>query len=294
MTRQDDLLALAGNYARERGVPAPVVVKEILHYEILFALIESGAASALAFQGETALRLCYQGSRYSEDLDFVQTGKLAPGCLDRFSKLLTDRIADAYGLSVDIRSKSGAGPGVQVSRWTARIDVPNPDRSSQQKQLIHVEIASVPAHDIDVVSVVANYPHLPPPLRSMMLAVESLDEILADKALALVARDYLKARDVWDIKFLRDRGAALRPDLLERKLADYGWTAGGYIERLSERRALFDLPETARAYVQEMSRFVPSSVSASVTAVVKKHFAQSLKLLDEAARALPHQSLSMG
>lgn len=45
MRTANDLRALAGKYATERRIPAATVIKEILHYEILFALNQSGAAT---------------------------------------------------------------------------------------------------------------------------------------------------------------------------------------------------------------------------------------------------------
>lgn len=99
-----DLLALAGKYANERKVPANTIVKEILHYEILYALTQSGAAAQLTFQGGTALRLCYQGTRYSEDLDFAAGDAFKPDAMVPFADLLRREIGDAYGLQVDIKA----------------------------------------------------------------------------------------------------------------------------------------------------------------------------------------------
>lgn len=49
----------------------PVIEKELLHHDILFALDQAGLLEHLTFQGGTALRLCYGAQRFSEDLDFV-------------------------------------------------------------------------------------------------------------------------------------------------------------------------------------------------------------------------------
>jgi predicted nucleotidyltransferase component of viral defense system len=47
------------------------LVKETIHLHLLSALSDAGILRHVVFQGETALRLCYGGERYSEDLDFV-------------------------------------------------------------------------------------------------------------------------------------------------------------------------------------------------------------------------------
>lgn len=68
-----DFNAYAAQLARTNGrqTMAPVIEKELLHYEILRAMEEDGLLGGLVFQGGTCLRLCYGASRYSENLDFA-------------------------------------------------------------------------------------------------------------------------------------------------------------------------------------------------------------------------------
>ncbi|GAB3627282.1 hypothetical protein PTE30175_01968 [Pandoraea terrae] len=263
---QTDLLTLAGRYANERRVPASTIIKEILHYEILFALTQSGAASHLAFQGGTALRLCYQGTRYSEDLDFACGKHFAPETMTPFADVLRKEIGDAYGLQVDIRAPKEKAPsdGVTVSRWSAKVHVPQADPSVAQNQVINIEVASVPAHDVDLVAVAANYPHLPSELRQLIVAAETPNEILADKLVALGARPFLKARDLWDIKFLSDRRIAPNIALIAAKLSDYGWTEQRFKEKLEAKLIELAAPDTVKAFHQEMSRFVDAGVASQL------------------------------
>ena len=46
-----------------------VVEKEVLHHHLLYLLHQEGFLSELTFMGGTALRLCYNSNRLSEDLD---------------------------------------------------------------------------------------------------------------------------------------------------------------------------------------------------------------------------------
>ena len=98
-----DLLALASRYANERRVPFSTIIKEILHYEILYAMAQSEALSQLTFQGGTALRLCYRGTRYSEDLDFACSESFHTDAMQPFAELLQKEIAAAYDLDVEIK-----------------------------------------------------------------------------------------------------------------------------------------------------------------------------------------------
>jgi predicted nucleotidyltransferase component of viral defense system len=261
-----DLLTLAGQYANDRKAPVSTIMKEILHYEILYALSQSGAAAQLTFQGGTALRLCYQGTRYSEDLDFAGGDSFNPRAMAPFTELLQKEIADAYGLHIEINApaEKPSADGVNVARWRAKVHIPQTNPSVPQNQIINIEVASVPAHDADLVSVAANYPHLPAPHRQLIITAETPKEILADKLLALGARPFLKARDIWDIKFLTDRQVVPDMKLIGKKLLDYGWTEGGFKEALQGKLSQLDDPATAVAFHKEMSRFVDAGVAAQL------------------------------
>ncbi|MBV8047134.1 MAG: nucleotidyl transferase AbiEii/AbiGii toxin family protein [Paludibacterium sp.] len=260
-----DLHELAGRYANERRVPMATILKEILHYEILYALTESDAARYLVFQGGTALRLCYQGTRYSEDLDFTCGTSFDPRSMKPFADILQREIASAYGLEVEVKEPAEETPshheGVPVARWSAKIRIPNADPRVKQSQVIHIEVAGVPAHDPELVSITANYPHLPEPLRQMIIAAESQNEILADKLVALGARPFLKARDLWDIKFLTDANVAPDYALVRQKIFAYGWTADDFRIQLKAKLQQLDAAETADHFRKEMSRFVDTRVA---------------------------------
>lgn len=256
MRTKTSLQALAARYASERRVPAATITKEILHYEILFAMLECGSLQNLAFQGGTALRLCHGGSRYSEDLDFAGGKDFSPVVMEKFEDYLMRSIADAYGLSVETVRRRGGGDGVSVDTWKMKVSLPQADRSLPQKQVINIEIAAVPFHDVELMSVGVNYPHLPLPMRSLILPVESKREIFADKIVAMGARPYLKYRDVWDIKMLKDLRIPIDGALVRRKLADYGLEESAFLQRLHERREFLGGQEALVGLDKEMSRFL--------------------------------------
>ena len=67
-----NLSKLADNYSENLGINLKsVIIKEMLHLDILKALSDCEISKQIAFQGGTALRLCYQGARYCEDLHSV-------------------------------------------------------------------------------------------------------------------------------------------------------------------------------------------------------------------------------
>src|ERR1700689_4353266 len=63
-----------GDFMVRHGISGEMeqnLLKEAIHLHLLSALSDAGILRYVVFQGGTALRLCYGGERYSEDLDFV-------------------------------------------------------------------------------------------------------------------------------------------------------------------------------------------------------------------------------
>jgi predicted nucleotidyltransferase component of viral defense system len=73
-SKASGLKTAVDDFIRRRGIEAGMaqnLMKEAIHLHLLSALSEAGVLRHVVFQGGTALRLCYGGERYSEDLDFV-------------------------------------------------------------------------------------------------------------------------------------------------------------------------------------------------------------------------------
>lgn len=256
----DELLALAA--AESGGADGPsraAIVKELLHYDILRALAASDMARRVVFQGGTALRLCYGGQRYSEDLDFVcGTDASEPFVLDSMTAILREQMHERYALAVDVHppasAKSFDCAGVTVKRWRYHIKVPG----FVSAQRIHVEFCNVSAYDASPVLVQPRYAFLDDAYGGIVLNTESEREILADKMVALAGRQHLKARDVWDIRWLMQRGQAVDVAMVRRKAGDYG--IADLPGRLRAAVARLRDPAASRAFVSEMQRFVAPSL----------------------------------
>lgn len=260
-----DLLDLA---AAEGGgsdaLTRPAIVKELLHYDILAALSASEIGPHVCFQGGTALRLCYGGQRYSENLDFVCGADVSePFLLDSMNAILAAKIQDRYGLAVDVhapRADQGFDKDVVVvKRWKYHIRVPG----FAAAQKIHVEFCNVPAYDASPVLLQPRYGFLDDIYGGIILQAESEDEILADKMLALAARPYLKGRDVWDIRWLTQRGHVPDIAMIRRKAADYG--TSDLIGKLDLAIEKLRSPAASKAFVTEMERFVSPSLITAMT-----------------------------
>ena len=96
------LVDLAMEDAGTKGM-RPVVEKELLHYDILFALQKGGFLDGLVFQGGTALRLCHGSPRFSEDLDFAGGVDFTSAHLAPLADHLKDFFVRALRLANGIR-----------------------------------------------------------------------------------------------------------------------------------------------------------------------------------------------
>lgn len=255
----DEHLRFAVESAGGRFLPA-IVAKEMLHFDILRAIAASPLGDRLVFQGGTALRICHDGDRLSEDLDFVcGAGDAEPMVIEPVAAILDRQMTERYGLAVD-RVKGPKGEALtsqaQVKRWEFVIKLPLEGGT----QRIRVEICNVPAHDAGPVLVRPPYPQLEH-LEPIVLKVESLREVMADKLLALGARGRVKYRDVWDLKMLTDRGVAPDIDLVRTKIDDYGFSVERVCDGLAAAVALLKSNEAAGAFTAEMTRFVSADLA---------------------------------
>ena len=263
MKRNENIFhALTDRAMRDNSVAhmRAVVQKELLHYDILYCLEQAGLLGGLVFQGGNSLRLCYGADRYSEDLGFAGGRDVSSAQFARLKDRVETHVGGRYGLEVTVKEpqshkKEPARSGVTVDQWRVSI-VTDPKRSDVPKQRIHIEVADVPAYTSEVRKLRANYEFLPDGYADLLVVVESLDEIMADKLLALAAsRKRVRHRNIWDLAWLRQRGAEVRPDLVKRKVADYGVEAyPALMDALIEK-----VPSIigGKPFREQMKRFLP-------------------------------------
>jgi predicted nucleotidyltransferase component of viral defense system len=258
-------------FIQRRGIEAGMdqnLMKEAIHLHLLSALSEAGILRHVIFQGGTALRLCYGGERYSEDLDFV-CGKAGSylkdvdfdGLVDRALEITKKTLQRDFDINAaQIVLKRPAQPelvkasGVSVAAWQIVVPVrPTPNTPTSR---IKIEFTNVPSYDSKPVAVGVT-PGLVQ-IQDVILNTETPHEILADKAVALTARTALKFRDVWDVWFLLNKlSATADREMVLKKFADYGTAnveakANARIEQLAKE-------DTAKAFYVEMKRFLPSA-----------------------------------
>lgn len=244
---------------------------EIAQLILLYNLYSQPASRELFFQGGTAIRWCYGGSRFSEDLDFVThlSAEHLQGLIDKAVKAAERQMVPHFGPGaferVDKVSRSSAVKLFVTYRPLAR----------REKISVKLEFELLakglrPATGNLVLSSLPSVAYLITtgdfkiPRPSAVLVTETREEILSDKVRALLERQYLKGRDIFDLWHLRKvLHVAADKELIERKFAMYAapFTVARGI-------SFFREPSTeARAAIREaiehdLSRFLPPEVMA--------------------------------
>ena len=240
----------------------PVIRKELLHYDILFCLDQSGMLDDLIFQGGTSLRLCYGSRRYSEDPDFAGGREFSSAALKDMKSALENYLVARYGLEVNIKEPSALKQeanysALNIDKWQVSV-VTNPERRDLPRQRIKIDVANIPAYTREVHALRKNYPFLPDGYDDILIAVESMDEIMADKLVSLAVAKPVRYRDIWDLAWLQQQGADIRPDLVENKIRDY--RVSGYPDMIDNIIDQCPSVIDGASFQNQMRRFLPTDI----------------------------------
>lgn len=250
----------------------PVIEKELLHYEIFAALDRAGLLRGLVFQGGTSLRLCWGAERFSEDLDFAAGPHLDVEAVRPIKECIESSIGERYGLPVRVKEpdwdRDKSSEHVPVRAWVVSV-MTSPGNPALPQQKIKIELAAVRAHTREIVPLRKNYDFLEG-TATVVVPVESRNEILADKIVALPSSLFgrdgepvpgdsrkIRHRDIWDIAWLLRNGAQPDPDLVRKKVSDYGLE--DFDRRLQHAVESVHAIASSEAFQAQMSRFLDPS-----------------------------------
>lgn len=236
-----------------------VVEKELLHHDILREMSEAGLLRNLTFMGGTCLRACYGSNRLSEDLDFTGGADFKREQLIDLSGVLISRLKIRYDLTVDV-SEPHRQTG-NVDTWKLKVVI-RPEQSNLPMQRINIDICSIPSYEPKPMMLLNHY-GIEMGTSGLILQVESREEILANKIVALALRpNRIKNRDLWDITWLRQQTVELPLPLLVKKIADHKQTIEDFLVLLEKRLNRLNNDAMSReSFIQEMQRFLPPGVA---------------------------------
>lgn len=237
--------------------------------------------SELAFQGGTSLHLAYGSPRASEDLDFIIASDrglnaIMASALAHARAYVRQAVGPAAELEIKARGKDAEDQAAKNPRiFTVAFKAPAFLQAVKVKVEFYVAdpaIAAGYASDVRAARL-SQEARMRRPIKlaisQAIVPTGRLTEIFADKIYAIAGRPYLKYRDVFDLWWLDQQGAALRGDALLDALANRHalYPSGPAIDAEFARTLLARAdevvkPANLRAFSKDLARWLALSGSA--------------------------------
>jgi len=208
MISDDDLMAGRAHFMDDRQLE-----KDYLQTMLLYEIC-SVFSSDLVFKGGTALKRFYGLDRFSEDLDFTYMGE---GSRDGIGKL--EKAFTSFGRAYEIADKKRRGTATSLD-YELKIRGPLFGRRKIAQAIeINLSFREKVLLKPDVRYIGAAYPDI----GTFFVYVMRIEEMLAEKARAILTRRSVKARDIYDMYYIKVRqNVGLDRELIRKKLAPYG------------------------------------------------------------------------
>lgn len=268
MNNYSDLIEIAKKEHEKTGGDVGAIIKEILHYDILHALSQSNISQNLVFQGGTALRLCHGNDRYSEDLDFVCGDDSVFTRMEHFKEIFLNTIGEKYGLESAVKDPNKIGykdDEVGVLCWNAKVRIPVENKAQSPIQKIKIEIVNAPSYQNSIKEIAQNYEGLDTDGIKIPVVTASLNEIMADKIIAFACRKKMMTRDIWDLRWMMNKGIQPDLDLVQKRITDYD-ANDVFLELMGNGLNNLISNEFRQRFEDEMSRFLVRGVRDKVFA----------------------------
>ena len=230
------------------GFTPSQIFQEQMQKAVLTSMSRQNVFRNLVFQGGTALRMFYNNPRFSEDLDFVLVQGVETFDIARALSNSTSFISSFFPFLDQVKGRIQ-----KQDDLLQRYVLTTQSTVAEQRIRLHVEVALIPAyhHELRILS----FPPLQPVIR-----VETREEILADKLLALGSRSYLKGRDLWDIYYLtKEQELPVDWELIWTKAHDYQEKIQQVKKGLQKSVSTIDKQGIA-ILDTEMKRFLPPAM----------------------------------
>lgn len=230
MISQNQIKALANKYK----INESIVAREYIQLVFLKELYEQNFSKSIFFKGGTAIRLLYEGTRFSEDLDF--TVQIDNASFDKHLQKFATALENKYPITFKERET--------ITGKTFLLTAEVPDLKSKvfvKLDFSMRESVLEPTQNI----ITTDYPIV------MQGFINSLskNEILAEKIRAIMTRK--KHRDLYDLWVLQENGAILDEKLISKKLSYYNEVFDA--KKLVNRLHAF----TKEDFIKDLRPFIP-------------------------------------
>lgn len=212
---------LRAELASNAAMPGRDVIREYLQVRLLQGLQEAGASADMAFHGGTALRLLFRTPRFSEDLDFAVLR--TDDAFDLGVVLREVRYALVReGYDVEIALKTTTAVHKAVAKFRGLLYEMRLSPLRDEVMMIKLEVDTNPPPGATVAT-----SRLP---RGFGVPVRVVHHdratLLAGKIAAVLTREWVKGRDVFDLVWYAGNAEWPVPNLsyLNAAVAQSGWS----------------------------------------------------------------------
>ncbi len=227
-------------------------VREYLQARLLQSLQRAGAMQTLAFHGGTSLRFLYNIPRYSEDLDFALELNPEPYDFREYlQRIVRDLSAEAYTIDVKLNEKRVVNSA--FVRFRGLLYELGLSGHRTEVLAIKIEVDTNPPSHAGLTTT-SLHKYVP-----LNLQHHDPATLLAGKLHAILQREYLKGRDVYDLCWYLAQPDWADPNLmhLNQNLGKSGWdgellTLGNWRSVVRERLR----PLSWRLVLEEVEPFV--------------------------------------
>ena len=249
------------------GFTSSQVFQEQMQKAVLTSMNKENVFRNLVFQGGTALRLFYNNPRFSEDLDFALKQDVKSFDIETVFSNLTGLVSSFFPFLQQVNGRIQ-----KQDNLLKRYILTTHSNVAEQNIRLHVEIAMIPSYHNELR--ILSFPPLQPIIR-----VETRDEILADKIVALGSRSYLKGRDLWDIYFLtKEQELSVDWDLVLKKVHDYKLKTQEVKKGLKKSVSILG-KQGISILNTEMKRFLPNTMFSTYQDMFKDVIEQVKKII---------------
>lgn len=254
MIPQRNLSLLSNRLARPGGrrIPEAVLERDYCLAWFLVGLSRSSLREQLAFKGGTALKRCYFGDyRFSEDLDFTLASQTPPEAILAALEDVYDEVQRASGVA--FRYSRGDRRAHQNS-YTFYLAYEGPLPAASPREVkVDITVSERLVRPLEERAVLRGYPEYADIPEDGFIRVYALEEIAAEKVLALTDRARNEPRDLYDLWYLiSERHVSLAELVADigSKLEFRGRDRSGFREEFDRKEARYKKLWVARLGAQ--------------------------------------------
>ncbi len=170
-----------------------LVLVEYIQYELLDSIFKTKGSEKISFMGGTAIRIVYDSSRFSEDLDFDNFGLSFDEFSDLLNRVVTDMEQKGFEIEFRLLEKGAYHCYIKFPNLLYRNNLSN---NKDGKILVRIDTVNKEKRFEPKLAKLDKFDIY------QDIRVDPVDIILAQKFATVIQRKRPKGRDFYDISYL--------------------------------------------------------------------------------------------